>query len=93
MRKPTAEEEILAWRHLAWHIDLHRTVTMDNLQVVDALQRISSWVAAHSDANGERPEVEVDANIATAFWTKIARNDPTALPIKRGRGRPPKNRA
>jgi len=91
VRKPTLEEEVLAWRHLAWKIDLERTLRMDEKAVIAILNRISAWVAAHSDMNGERPEEEVDANIATAFWTQIASAEPTAVPPKRGRGRPRKN--
>ena len=91
MRKPTPEEEVLAWRHLAWELDMHRSITMDERKVIEVLNRISSWVAAHSDANGERPIDEVDKNVSIAFWTKIAKNEPTALPAKRGRGRPRKN--
>lgn len=91
MRKPTPEEEVLAWRHLAWELDMHRSITMDEKRVIEVLNRISSWVASHSDANGERPEEEVDLNVATAFWTKIAKATPVKLPPKRGRGRPRKN--
>jgi hypothetical protein len=90
-REPTLEEEVKAWRALAWHIDLHRYLTMSQPHVVAALDRMSSWVRAHSDHNGERPEEEVNANVATAFWTKIAEAEPVKLPPKRGRGRPRKN--
>lgn len=87
MRKPTLEEEVLAWRHLAWHIDMHRTITMNEKKVIEALNRITDWVAAHSDANGERPEAEVDKNVSAAFWSKIAQQEPKALESKRGRPR------
>jgi hypothetical protein len=90
-REPTLEEEVKAWRDLAWHIDLHRHITMNQPAIIAALDRMSSWVKAHSDHNGERPQEEVQANVATAFWTKIAQAEPVKLPPKRGRGRPRKN--
>lgn len=90
MRQPTPEEEVTAWRRLAWHIDLHRKITMNEPEVISSLNRMSAWVAAHSDANGERPEYDVQKNINEAFWTKIAEVVPKPLPPKRGRGRPRK---
>lgn len=90
-REPTLEEEVQAWQKLAWHIDMHRTITMNHAAVVAALGRLSAWVGAHSDHNGERPEEVVNANVATAFWTQIAQAEPVKLPPKRGRGRPRKN--
>lgn len=90
MRKPTLEEEVLAWRHLAWEIDLHRKITMDHDRVVACLDRLSAWVGAHSDHNGERPESEVLKNVHEAFWKHIAKAEPKPLPPKRGPGRPKK---
>ena len=89
-RKPRPEEELKAWHHLAWHIDFKRKVAMDHAAVVEALDRISAWVSAHSDHNGERPQDEVEDNVNEAFWRKIAQiENPPELPK---RGRPPKNR-
>ena len=55
------------------------------------LADLVSYAHKHNDANGERSDEEVDRNVSIAFWTKIAQNEPTALPAKRGRGRPRKN--
>lgn len=83
MRKPTKEEQIKAWEHLAWQINLHRMITMDEGGVISCLKRIDAWVGAHADANGERPEKEVDANVNAAFWNKIAMIEPGEEPPKR----------
>jgi hypothetical protein len=58
--------------------------------VVDCLKRIDSFVGAHSDHNGERPDIEVQRNVNHAFWTRIAQSEPPALP-KRGRPAKVKN--
>lgn len=88
MRKPTKDEEIQAWHRLAWHMDMHRKVTMNEKEVIACLNRMSSWVGAHSDHNGERPESEIQKNVNEAFWKHIAQKAPPELPK---RGRPPKS--
>jgi hypothetical protein len=71
-RKPTKDEEIAAWRALAWEINLHRTLTMDHRKVVACLERMDSYVASHRDGNGSIPDPEVNQNVWGAFWTHIA---------------------
>lgn len=87
MRKPTKDEEIQAWQRLAWHMDMHRKITMNEREVIAGLNRMSAWVGAHSDHNGERPESEIQKNVNEAFWKHIAQKSPPDLPK---RGRPPK---
>lgn len=83
-RTPTDKEKVAAWEHLAWHIDFARHISMDEKVVIEGLNRMSSWVASHSDANGERPEDEVQQNVNAAFWKKIAQDEFAGLvPDKR----------
>lgn len=70
-RKPTKDEELDGWHHLAFKLHFHRTVTMNHREVARILEQIDAWVNAHSTANGERPEVEVKKNVNAAFWTNI----------------------
>lgn len=91
MRKPNPDEELKAFKDLLWHVDLHRRITMDHAAVVAALDRMSAWVSAHSDGNGERSEEEVEANVVEAFWKYIAQRKAGLPPPKRGPGRPRKN--
>lgn len=94
MRKPTLEEELDGWQKLAWNIDMHRKITLSEQGVISGLNRMSAWVSAHSDHNGERPESEVQQNVNDAFWKHIAQYEPKPLPPapeKRGVGRPRKN--
>jgi hypothetical protein len=74
-RKPTPKEEIAAWRALAWQINLHRTITMNEAAVIDCLKRMDAWVASHSTANGERKDSEVQQNVNEAFWKYIAKDE------------------
>lgn len=87
MRKPTPEEELAAFKSLMWSIDLHRTITLNEKAVIAALNRISTWVQSHADANGERPASEVQKNINEAFWTQIAQHNPPPLPEKKHKTR------
>jgi hypothetical protein len=87
-RQPTKDEELAAWHRLAFQLNLHRTITLDNSKIVECLTRIDSWVAAHGDANGERSEAAIKANVARAFWKFIAVMEPEPAPK---RGRKPKN--
>jgi len=87
MRKPTQDEELQAWRSLAWRINLHRTVTMNQDEVLDCLKCIDIWVQAHADGNGERSEADVTKNVTSAFWVHIAGKQPEPLPEKRASGR------
>jgi hypothetical protein len=87
MRKPTPEEELKAIHELFWRIDMGRTVMLNQELVVDCLNRISAWVAAHSTGNGERADHEIQQNVNAAFWKHIAQCEP---PAKRGPGRPRK---
>lgn len=71
-RKPTMLEEVTAWRELAWEINLHRTITMDQAKIVECLKRMDSYVASHSDSNGTKRDPEVHQQVWGAFWTHIA---------------------
>jgi hypothetical protein len=73
-RKPTKDEQLKGWADLAFEMNLHRTITMNQGAVVRCLERIDSWVQAHSDQNGERDDKRIQQNIAAAFWTRIARD-------------------
>lgn len=74
-RKPTLKEEVAAWRALAWEVNLHRTITMNHDAVVKCLQRMDAYVGAHSSANGERPDNEIQQNVNEAFWKHIAKDE------------------
>jgi hypothetical protein len=76
-RKPTAKEQAAAWHSLAFHINLHRTITMNHEAVVAALKRMDAYVAAHGTQNGERSADAIEANVRRAFWEQIAQ-DPEA---------------
>lgn len=71
-RKPTKDEEIAAWRALAWEINLHRTMTGDKAAINACLARMDSYVSSHRDGNGTIPDPEVNQNVWSAFWEKIA---------------------
>ena len=88
-RKPLLQEQVDAWNRYAFELNLHRTITMNHERIMECLKRLDSYVGAHSDANGERPEKEVQGNIAEAFWRFIAQAEPATLPP---RGRPKKIR-
>jgi hypothetical protein len=63
-REPTLREQVDAWQALAWEINLHRTITLNNTAVTKCLERIDDFVNAH----GARDKAVV---IAT-FWEEIA---------------------
>ena len=78
-RKPTKDEEIAAWRALAWETNLHRTITMDHTKVVSCLKRMDAYVGAHASANGERSERDINRNVQEAFWVHIAQKPEDGL--------------
>lgn len=82
-RKPTLQEQADAWKHLAFEINLHRTITMNHGAVVECLKRIDSWVESHGTANGERSDKDVDANVNRAFWEKIAKTPEVGLKARK----------
>lgn len=71
-RKPTKDEELAAWRALAFEINLHRTLTMDNAKINACLARMDAYVSSHRTGNGSIPDPEVNQNVWGAFWEKIA---------------------
>lgn len=81
-RKATKDEQLVAWERLAYEINLHRTITMQHDAVISCLKRIDGWVAAHGDANGERSQTEVNANVNEAFWKYIAAKQPPVKVMK-----------
>jgi hypothetical protein len=81
-RKATPVEQLDAWKHLAFELNLHRTITMDNGSVKACLARIDTWVNAHATGNGERPEKEVQQNVNAAFWENICKNPSAGLKSK-----------
>jgi hypothetical protein len=81
-RKPTKDEEIGAWRALAWEINLHRTITMDGSKVASCLVRMDVYVASHHDGNGTIPDPEVNQNVWGAFWEQIAQTPEYGLKKK-----------
>ena len=72
-RKPTDKEKAQAFHDLAFKINFHRTITMNNSAVLDCLRCIDLYVDAHN-ANGERDEKVVQAKVNQAFWVHIAQN-------------------
>lgn len=78
-RKPTKDEQLDAWKHLAFKMNLHRTLTGNNAMVVDCLARIDRWVEAHATHNGERSEKAVQQNVNAAFWEHIVQNPSVGL--------------
>lgn len=74
-RKPTKDEELGAWRAIAWDLNFHRTISGDKSKVEGILKRTDAYVAAHGVSNGlkHNPEV-VHQNVWGAFWTHIAGN-------------------
>lgn len=78
-RKPTQAEQLDAWKHLAFEMNLHRTITMNNGAVVKCLERIDAWVGAHSDRNGEKSEKDIELSIRWAFWNFICKNPVAGL--------------
>jgi len=74
-RTPTAKEELEAHRRLLFDINFHRCVTMNHAAVMKLMSHIDSYVGAHSDHNGERPEAEIKRNVNAAFWEHIVRDE------------------
>lgn len=70
-RKPTKDEEINAWRKLAWDLSFHRTVSMNKPEVEAILKRTDAYVEAHNTSNGLKADPEVNQNVWEAFWTHI----------------------
>ncbi len=70
-RTPTQKEELLAWRGLAHDLHMHRCITMNHEKVVEILDRMYSWTAAHSDCNGCASEADIRKRVNTAFWERI----------------------
>jgi len=85
-RKPTQQEQLDAWKHLAFEINLHRTVTMNHGAVIECLKRIDSWVSAHGSGNGEKSDKQVEVNVATAFWEHICKNSEAGLKEQKKHG-------
>lgn len=88
-RKAMPKEYEDAMQRLLFQINLHRSITMNQDRVVECLQRIDAYVAAHADGNGERSDAEVQRNINAAFWTHIV-NDHTQGRRNAKAGRPTK---
>ena len=78
-RKATPVEQLDAWKHLAFEMNLHRTLTMNEAAVKACLARIDNWVNAHGTHNGERSEKEVQRNVNDAFWEHICKNPQAGL--------------
>ena len=78
-RKPTKDEQLDAWKHLAFQLNLHRTITMNNTAVVDCLRRIDAWVDAHSTSNGYLSDKQVQERVNRAFWEHIVKNPQAGL--------------
>ena len=74
-RKPNKQEQLDAWKQLAFEINLYRTVNTDPQGVQECLRRIDRWVNAHQ----ERPGVDAEANVITAFWEQICKNPAAGL--------------
>ena len=66
-RKPTHKEQALAWHDLAFQINLHRTITMDQKAAQSVLNRMDAYVSAHAG-------LDHDANVRAAFWEQIAQD-------------------
>jgi hypothetical protein len=80
MRKPTLQEQVDGWKSFAFRLNFYRTISLDEAAVKAELAHIDAWVNSHSSHNGERPEHEIEANVAEAFWKHIAKAQPE--PIK-----------
>jgi hypothetical protein len=73
-RRPTLVEELAAFHMLAWDLNFHRTISMNNTAIINILTRIDSWVGAHGAHNGERSERDIDRQVVTAFWENLAKD-------------------
>lgn len=78
-RKATTTDQLDAWKNLAFELNLHRTITMNEEGVRTCLARIDKWVQSHSTHNGERSEKQVQANVNEAFWQHICRDHRSGL--------------
>lgn len=83
VRKATAEEMLVAWRTIAFELNMHRHIAMNHAGVVACLDRIDKWVNAHSTGNGERTDREIALSVNEAFWKHIARTEPQPLPPRK----------
>jgi hypothetical protein len=63
-REPTLREQVDAWQALAWEINLHRTITLNNTAVFKCLERIDDFVNSHNARD--------KAVVIATFWEEIA---------------------
>lgn len=78
-RKPTKDEELVAWRDLAFSLNFQRTITGNKPAVEAILQRIDRYVESHDTGNGTKANPEVHQQVWGAFWTHIAVDEPRGL--------------
>lgn len=71
-RTPSMREELYVWRQLAHQLHTHRCITLNQVEVIEILDRILAWSSSFNDANGERSGREISRNINRAFWEKLA---------------------
>lgn len=74
-RKPTKDEELTAWRELAFDVNFHRVISGDTRKVDAIMQRLDRYVESHDTGNGTKANPEVHQQVWGAFWTHVA-NDP-----------------
>lgn len=72
-RRPTLIEELAAFHMLAWDLNFHRTISMNNAAINSILARIDSWVSAHGSHNGEHSQQDIDTQVVTSFWEKLSK--------------------
>jgi hypothetical protein len=67
MKKPTLKEKLDVYEQFFFRLNFHRTVTMNEKAVFALLRLSDGWCEAHSTANGERGDKEVEENVNQAF--------------------------
>lgn len=68
IKKPTQKEKIKMYEEVLHDLHFASSVVMNHQQVMDILQKISSWSYAHRVGNGEHSEAQQQKIVNKAFW-------------------------